>query len=82
MTSIVSSLGPTIDAFTDGVHHIGQYRDAAERVANKALSISAELLDERDRKALAKATGEEEKEKKVGRESLGGVLRGLSRLES
>ena len=71
-----------MDAFADGVHKISQYRDAAERVASKTLAISADVLEERDRDAQRKATGDADRAPKGGRESLGGVLRGLSRLDS
>ncbi|KKY21437.1 putative mis12-mtw1 family protein [Phaeomoniella chlamydospora] len=82
LNSIISSLGPTVDVFADGVHKIGQYRDAAERVATRALNICAKKLEERDRASLRQTRGDEIESQKRGRESMGGVLRGLSRLES
>ena len=66
------------------MHRISQYRDTAERVATKALGVCAEKLEERDRREGGKKEEAEEERKVAGgsRESLGGVLRGLSRLES
>lgn len=72
-----ASVGPTIDAFADGVHKIAQYRDAAERVSGRVLSICAQKLEERDRGRRRCAVGE------TGESSddLIGVLRSLSKIE-
>jgi kinetochore protein Mis13/DSN1 len=56
--------------FADGVHKIEQYRNTAERVANRILSTASKRLDERDRDV----------KQKVGAEGIGvgDILRGLS----
>jgi kinetochore protein Mis13/DSN1 len=77
INTVTASLGPTIDAFADGIHKINQYRDAAERVAGRTLGICAEKLEERDKEGRRRAVGEPPR----ARESLGGVLRSLSRIE-
>jgi kinetochore protein Mis13/DSN1 len=45
------SLEPQIDLFADGIHKISQYRQAAERVADKILGATAAQLEKRDREA-------------------------------
>lgn len=52
---IASSLEPTIDLLADGVHRVGQYRLAAESVADRILGSTAEQLERRDRQAKEKA---------------------------
>ncbi|KAL6250222.1 hypothetical protein RBB50_002523 [Rhinocladiella similis] len=78
LNRLYDSLGPTIDQFADGIHTIGQYRQAADNVASRALAICAERLSRREKegrkKALADAQGTPPKD-------LGGVLRSLSRAE-
>ena len=44
-------LEPQIDAFADGIQRISQYRIAAERVADRILSVTAEKLEKRDQAA-------------------------------
>jgi kinetochore protein Mis13/DSN1 len=64
------SLEPNIDLFADGLHKIQQYRNTAERVADRVLSTAAQRLEERDK----------EGKEKVGSEGIGvgDVLRGLA----
>lgn len=50
LQKITSELEPQVDAFADGVHHMAQYRVAAERVADRLLSSAAEKLEEREQK--------------------------------
>lgn len=70
LTKLSQSLEPSIDLFADGVHKIEQYRNTAERVADRVLGTASKRLDERDRdvKARAGAAG-------IG---VGDVLRGLA----
>ncbi|KIW42561.1 uncharacterized protein PV06_06100 [Exophiala oligosperma] len=78
LNRLYDSLGPTIDQFADGIHTIGQYRQAADNVASRALAICAERLSRQEnegrKKALPDAQGTPPKD-------LGGVLRSLSRAE-
>lgn len=64
------SLEPNIDLFADGVHKIEQYRNTAERVADRVLGTASKRLEERDKESKAK----------VGSEGIGvgDVLRGLA----
>ncbi|KAJ4362304.1 hypothetical protein N0V83_010397 [Neocucurbitaria cava] len=70
LTHLSSSLEPTIDLFADGVHKIEQYRNTAERVADRILGSAAKRLEESDR----------EVKERVGAEGIGvgDVLRGLA----
>ncbi|KAF2190195.1 hypothetical protein K469DRAFT_699805 [Zopfia rhizophila CBS 207.26] len=70
LSKLSLSLEPNIDLFADGVHKIEQYRNTAERVADRVLGTAAQRLEERDR----------EGKEKVGSEGIGvgDVLRGLS----
>ena len=56
--------------FADGVHKMEQYRQTAERVADRVLGTAAKRLEERDRSAKAR----------VGTQGIGvgDVLRGLA----
>ena len=78
LNRLYESLGPTIDAFADGMHKMGQYRDAADRVGGRVLAICAEKL------ALREAEGRK-RALPVGQgglpHDLGGVLRSLSRVD-
>jgi kinetochore protein Mis13/DSN1 len=64
------SLEPNIDLFADGLHKIEQYRNTAERVADRVLGTAAQRLEDRDK----------EGKMKVGSEGIGvgDVLRGLA----
>jgi kinetochore protein Mis13/DSN1 len=48
LQKINMSLEPQIDLFADGVHKISQYRQAAERVADRILGATAAQLEKRD----------------------------------
>jgi hypothetical protein len=67
---ISASLGPTIDAFADGMHQIAQYRDAADNVAGR----------DREKEGRRHALGETAEISTI-KDELGCVLRSLSRLE-
>ena len=55
------------------MHALETYKDAAERVADGILGISAEVLEEREREGVRRANGGEEM-------GMRGVLKGLSRI--
>lgn len=61
-----------IDKLADNVHVLASHIDDASRVADQALSLSAEALEERDRKGRERAGG--------GVLGVRDVLRGLSRV--
>ncbi|KIW03700.1 hypothetical protein, variant [Verruconis gallopava] len=56
MQAINSNLEPQIDMFADGLHRVGQYRLAAERVADRLLGTTARKLEIREKESQ-KATG-------------------------
>ena len=64
------SLEPSIDLFADGVHKVEQYRNTAERVADRILGTAAKRLEERDRETKERAGADG-----IG---VGDVLRGLA----
>ncbi|RMZ71206.1 mis12-mtw1 family [Pyrenophora seminiperda CCB06] len=70
LDSLASSLEPHIDIFADGLHKIEQYRQTAERVADRVLATAARRLEDRDREA----------KERVGTQGIGvgDVLRGLA----
>lgn len=70
LNNLSQALEPNIDVFADGIHKIEQYRNTAERVADRVLGTAAKRLEERDRevKECAGADG-------IG---VGDVLRGLA----
>ncbi|KAA8618514.1 Kinetochore protein Mis13 [Pyrenophora tritici-repentis] len=70
LDSLANSLEPHIDVFADGLHKIEQYRNTAERVADRVLATAARRLEERDREA-------KERVGTVG-VGVGDVLRGLA----
>jgi hypothetical protein len=70
LTKLSLSLEPNIDLFTDGVHKIEQYRNTADRVADRVLGTAAKRLDERDREIK-----EREGADGIG---VGDILRGLA----
>ncbi|KAF2762656.1 hypothetical protein EJ05DRAFT_495528 [Pseudovirgaria hyperparasitica] len=69
LTTLSQSLEPTIDVFADGVHKLSQYRQTAERAAEKILNGTAERLEKR----------EQDVKEKVGTSNIGtdDVLRAL-----
>lgn len=75
INTIVDSLEPQIDLFADGIHKISQYRLAAERVADKVLSSTANKLENRDRMAK-EASGTAGVGAKDVLSALGGALSG------
>jgi kinetochore protein Mis13/DSN1 len=62
-----------VDSFHDGLHKLGQYQEAAERVAARVLKVSADRLEERE-KHVKEASG-------TGSLGVQEVLRSLSRLD-
>lgn len=78
MNTVVDSLEPQIDIFADGIHKISQYRLAAERVADKLLSSTADKLENRDR-AAKEASGTAGVGAKEVLSALGGALSGSNR---
>ncbi|PVI01459.1 hypothetical protein DM02DRAFT_524946 [Periconia macrospinosa] len=70
LAQMSQSLEPNIDVLADGLHKIEQYRNTAERVADRVLGTAAKRLEERDRAV----------KEKVGSEGIGvgDVLRGLA----
>ncbi|KAF3053887.1 hypothetical protein E8E11_011646 [Didymella keratinophila] len=70
LSSLSRSLEPNIDLFADGVHKIEQYRNTAERVADRVLGTAAKRLEERDREVKERAGADG-----IG---VGDVLRGLA----
>ncbi|CAI6340957.1 unnamed protein product [Periconia digitata] len=70
LTKMSQSLEPNIDVFADGLHKIEQYRNTAERVADRVLGTAAKKLEEREKSVR----------EKVGSEGIGvgDVLRGLA----
>lgn len=78
LKTISTLLGPVIDSFADGIHKIGQYRDAADTIAGRALAICAEKLAEKENRGRPKMA--QEGQSSPGTQ-LGNVLRGLSRVE-
>lgn len=79
LNSIQTSLGPTIDAFADGIQEIGQYRKAADDVASRILTICSQKLADREKEGRQKAS--QEGESNSPRRDLNSVLRGLSRVD-
>lgn len=63
-----------MDKFAHNVHALGAYKDAAEKVADDVLGMSAEALEKRDQEGKARAAGE------GGEPAMRDVLRGLSRV--
>jgi kinetochore protein Mis13/DSN1 len=70
---IASTLEFTVDQFADGLHKLGQYHEAADRIASRVLGLAAERLDGRE-KATLQAAGTENM-------PLQDVLRSLARFE-
>jgi kinetochore protein Mis13/DSN1 len=80
LNSIAASLGPTIDAFADGIHQIAQYREAADTVAGRVLKICADKIEDSEKEGRRHALGEAA-EMSTPKDELGAVLRSLSKLE-
>ncbi|KAL9065307.1 MAG: hypothetical protein Q9161_008336 [Pseudevernia consocians] len=74
LQSINQNLEFEVDKFAHNVHGLGAYKDAAERIADDILGMSAEALEKRDQEGRARAAGE------GGEPRLRDVLRGLSRV--
>lgn len=78
LNGLYESLGPTIDTFADGIHKIGQYRDAADNVAGRILAMCADKFAQREKEGRRRALA-------IGQcsppKDLGGVLRSLSRAD-
>lgn len=70
LSKLSQSLEPNIDLFADGVHKIEQYRNTAERVADRILGTAAKRLEDRDREVKERAGADG-----IG---VGDVLRGLA----
>ncbi|KAF2112929.1 kinetochore protein Mis13 [Lophiotrema nucula] len=70
LSQLSAALEPNIDIFADGVHKIQQYRNTAERVADRVLGTAAQRLEERDREGKEKVGS--------GGIGVGDVLRSLS----
>ncbi|KAI9767753.1 MAG: hypothetical protein M1840_005434 [Geoglossum simile] len=70
---IASTLEFTVDQLADGLHKLGQYHEAADRMAGRVLALAAERLDQRE-KATLKAAGTENM-------PLQDILRSLARIE-
>lgn len=70
LSKLSQSLEPNIDLFADGVHKIEQYRNTAERVADRVLSTAAKRLEDRDREVKERAGADG-----IG---IGDLLRGLA----
>ncbi|KAI9877358.1 MAG: hypothetical protein M1830_004138 [Pleopsidium flavum] len=73
LLNISANLESTVDEFADGIHKLGQYREAADRVAGRVLGLAAGALEERDREGRRRARTEDVDVKEV--------LRGLSRID-
>src|SRR5438034_412474 len=58
LNAISASLGPTIDSFTDDLHRIAQYRNAADNVAGQVLKMCADRLEDREKEGRKHALGE------------------------
>jgi kinetochore protein Mis13/DSN1 len=78
LNNLSTSLGPVVDSFANGIHKIGQYRDAADNIAGRALAICAEKLAEKENQSRPNLA-------QYGQPSPGtqlrNVLRSLSRVE-
>ena len=75
----VSSIGPAVDKFADGIHHLGRYRQMADSAADGLLLLCSQILERREISARARMRQKEDFT--LARDSINGVLRSLSRLE-
>ena len=80
LNAISASLRPTIDSFTDGLHQIAQYRNAADNVAGQVLKMCADKLEDKEKEGRKHALGEAAAMSTV-KDEVSGVLRSLSRLD-
>ena len=70
-----------VDTFAHNVHALDAYTDAAERLADEVLGMSAQALEKREQEGKARAVGEGAGEGEGGAEpGMRDVLRGLSRV--
>lgn len=76
--ALYEQLEPAVDIFADNVHKVAQYRDAADSIASRVLSIAAEKLADRENDGRRRAQSERARSP---RRDLGSVLRGLSRAD-
>jgi len=77
---VTQNLEFTIDTFASNIHALESYTNAADRLAEEALGLTAQILEQRDREGVRRAnapSGEEEEGRGVGTRE---VLRGLSRV--
>ncbi|KMU88287.1 hypothetical protein CIHG_06084 [Coccidioides immitis H538.4] len=94
LSSLSSSLAPTLDSFAAGIHDLELYRSAADNVAGGVLRACARRLEERDLRGSTRSpvTAEVKSEsegddgggmtkKDIEKEDLRLVLGALSRLE-
>nr|KMM66519.1 hypothetical protein CPAG_02858 [Coccidioides posadasii RMSCC 3488] len=94
LSSLSSSLAPTLDSFAAGIHDLELYRSAADNVAGGVLRACARRLEERDLRGSTRSpvTAEVKSEsegddgggmtkKDIEKEDLRVVLGALSRLE-
>lgn len=56
ITSLATSLEPSVDAFADGIHHLTTFSASSARLADKIKNVWAERLEKRDQEAR-KAAG-------------------------
>jgi kinetochore protein Mis13/DSN1 len=78
INSIQGSLGPSVDAFADGIHKVAQYRNAADAVAGSVLNVCSHKLAEREEQGRKNALDDQGRSP---RRDLNSVLRGLSRID-
>lgn len=71
IASIAQTLEFRIDQFVDSTHRLEQYRQTAERVADRVLSTGAQKLEEKDQKL---------RERSGGKGDIMDTLRGLGRV--
>ncbi|RMD40188.1 hypothetical protein DV735_g4930, partial [Chaetothyriales sp. CBS 134920] len=80
LNALGQTLGPTVDLFASSVHSINQYREAADDVATRVLSLCARKLQDREEEGRRRAA--EKGANPSPRADLTAVLRGLSRVDS
>lgn len=71
IASIAQTLEFKIDQFVDSTHRLEQYRQTAERVADRVLSTGAQKLEEKEQKL---------RERSGGKGDIMDTLRGLGRV--